>query len=113
MMSSTRFAIPLTLAVGLYAGLAGSHAYSAEDEDEAVDTAALTNPWQWIRAPRDVVSRNVTGLGRSMDNWLKGEGIGENQNETFLNLRFYQKASSINGYNSRVKISGRVGKSVV
>lgn len=65
-----------------------------------------TRPWEWLRGPRDQVSRNVTALGRNLDNWLAGEGIGEQENETYLRIRFNQELGSFGGYNSRIKIGG-------
>lgn len=76
-----------------------AHAAEQGTEPEA-------NPWQWLEGRRDQVSRNVTALGRNLDAWLAGEGLGDQSNETYLRVRFNQQLGSFNGYHSRVKVGG-------
>ena len=75
----------------------------AADQDVPSDS----NPWQWLEGQRDQVSRNVTALGRNLDAWLAGEGVGDQGvNETYLRVRLNQQLGSLDGYQSRVKIGG-------
>ncbi|MFT7470427.1 MAG: hypothetical protein ACI8XU_000315 [Kiritimatiellia bacterium] len=64
------------------------------------------NLWQWLLGPREVVSRNVTALGRNLDDWLAGEGIGNQPNQTYLSVRLNQQLGSLDGYHSRARIGG-------
>jgi hypothetical protein len=64
------------------------------------------NPWQWLLGNREVVSRNVTALGRNLDDWLAGEGIGNQPNQTYLSVRLNQQLGSLDGYHSRARIGG-------
>lgn len=69
-------------------------------------TEPQTSPWQWLEGRRDQVSRSVTTLGRNLDAWLAGEGVGDQSNETYLRVRLNQQLGSFDGYHSRVKIGG-------
>ncbi|MEX0617573.1 MAG: hypothetical protein WDZ76_04180 [Pseudohongiellaceae bacterium] len=62
--------------------------------------------WEWLEGRRDDVSRNVTGLGRAIDDWLAGEAVGEQENETYLRVGFNQLVGSFDGYHSKLKIGG-------
>lgn len=64
------------------------------------------NPWQWLEGRRNQVSRGVTALGRNVDDWLAGETIGDQTNETFLRVRLHQQVGSLDGYHSKAKIGG-------
>jgi len=64
--------------------------------------------WDWLLERRQQVSRQVTQLGRTLDEWLAGEGVGEQLNETYLSVRFNQLYGSFDHYNSKVKIGGRL-----
>ena len=68
------------------------------------EVVAESSPWQWLEGRRNQVSRNVTALGRNLDSWLAGEGIGEQVNETYLRVRFNQQLGSYDGYHSKLKI---------
>ncbi len=70
------------------------------------DAGLEASPWQWLEGRRDQVSRNVTALGRSLDAWLAGEGLGEQANETYLRIRLNQQLGSFDGYSSHVKLGG-------
>ncbi|MEX2130105.1 MAG: hypothetical protein WD772_01355 [Pseudohongiellaceae bacterium] len=72
------------------------------------ENADSPSPWQWLEGRRDQVSRNVTALGSYLDNWLGGDIVGENVNETFLRVRFNQLIGTEGGYNSELKIGGRL-----
>jgi len=65
-----------------------------------------TNRWQWLEGRRNQVSREVTALGRNLDDWLAGEGIGAEPNETYLRVRFHQQVGTLNGYHSTANIGG-------
>ncbi|MBL4820346.1 MAG: hypothetical protein JKY98_05050 [Gammaproteobacteria bacterium] len=82
-----------------------SQSFAAQaDEDPDVSAA----PWQWLAGRRDRVSRDVTALGGYLDEWLAGEGVGEQANETYLRVRLNQLWGSRDGYNSKLKIGGRL-----
>lgn len=85
--------------------LAGKPAsvYAAEAD---ADAEADTNPWQWLEGRRDQLSRGVTALGRNVDDWLAGETVGNQTNETFLRVRVHQQVGSLDGYHSKAKIGG-------
>src|SRR5690606_32380384 len=67
-----------------------------------------SSAWSWLESSRDSVSRNVTNIGRQLDDWLAGDGVGERSNERYLRLRLNQQISETGAYYSNVRISGRV-----
>ena len=67
-----------------------------------------TTAWSWLENSRDTVSRNVSGAGRYLDDWLAGDGVGEHSNQSYLRLRLNQQVSETGAYYSNVRISGRV-----
>src|SRR5690554_3406752 len=71
---------------------------------EIVETPA----WGWLETRRDDFSRNVSGVGRYLDDWLAGDGVGVRNNESYIRLRLNQKVSDSGAYYSNVRISGRV-----
>lgn len=79
---------------------------AAAEADPAGD--GLRRPWQWLEGRRDQVSRNVTALGTYLDNWLAGDIVGDEDNQTYLRVRFNQLSGSRSGYNSELKIGGRL-----
>lgn len=89
------------LCLSVLVSFAMPNAHAAEEPTEADNS-----PWQWLEGRRNQVSRNVTALGRNLDAWLAGEGVGEQANETYLRIRFNQQLGSFDGYHSRVKIGG-------
>ncbi|MSR11123.1 MAG: hypothetical protein EXR84_04895 [Gammaproteobacteria bacterium] len=74
--------------------------------DAAAEPDPQLNRWQWLEGRRDQVSRGVTALGSNIDDWLAGEIIGDETNETFLRLRLHQQLGSLDGYHSKAKIGG-------
>lgn len=76
---------------------------AAEAEAEAETD---NNPWHWLEGRRDQLSRGVTALGRNVDDWLAGETVGDQTNETFLRVRVHQQVGSLDGYHSKAKIGG-------
>lgn len=91
--------IALCLLVLMHFCVPVTHAAEQPTEPDA-------NPWQWLEGRRDQVSRNVTALGRNLDAWLAGEGVGDQSNESYLRIRINQQLGSFDGYHSRVKIGG-------
>jgi hypothetical protein len=83
---------------------------------QGADTEPLSDPeastswgsWEWLKGQRDQVSRNVTEMGTYLDEWLAGEGLGDQVNETYLRIRLNQQVGSYDGYNSKLKIGGRL-----
>lgn len=67
-----------------------------------------TSAWSWLENSRDSVSRNVTNVGRRLDDWLAGDRVGEGANESYLRLRLNQQISETGAYYSNVRVSGRV-----
>jgi hypothetical protein len=64
--------------------------------------------WGWLESRRDDVSRNVSGIGRSLDDWLSGGAVGDRSNESYLRLKVNQQVSTTGAYFSTARISGRV-----
>ncbi|MCB1664770.1 MAG: hypothetical protein KDI28_03280 [Pseudomonadales bacterium] len=73
-----------------------------------MDTIRGTGAWSWLENQRDNVSRNVSGVGRYLDDWLAGDGVGEHSNQSYLRLKLNQQVSETGAYYSNVRISGRV-----
>ena len=90
------------MAILLLANLSGG----VSAAEVGVQTSTEANRWQWLEGQRDQVSRGVTALGRNLDDWLAGEGIGDQPNETYLRVRFHQQVGSLNGYHSTANIGG-------
>lgn len=67
-----------------------------------------TGAWDWLENQRDNVSRNVSGVGRYLDDWLAGDGVGERSNQSYLRLKLNQQVSETGAYYSNVRISGRI-----
>ncbi len=75
-------------------------------EVNAAEESDGSTTWEWLEDQRDGVSRGVTNLGRRIDAWLAGEGVGEHENETYLRVDFFQQVGSLDGYHSRLDVSG-------
>lgn len=73
-----------------------------------LDDLELDRTWQWLESRRDIVSRNVSVVGRNLDDWLAGEVVGERANESHLRLRLNQRIGRFNTYHSNARISGRI-----
>lgn len=67
-----------------------------------------TSAWSWLETRRDSVSKNVSGLGRYLDDWLAGDGVGEHSNQSYVRVKINQQVSETGHYYSNVRISGRV-----
>lgn len=83
--------------------LAAGPGRAAEQEQ-----VSSTSPWTWLEGRRDQVSRGVTRLGRNLDDWLSGEGIGEQVNETYLRVKLNQGYGIYDGYEAKLKLGGRL-----
>ncbi len=98
--------------IAIVAFLGGGNAWAADDNAEEVAhlPAGLesTSAWSWLETNRDRVSRNVTNLGRNLDDWLAGDGVGERSNESYLRLKLNQQFSDTGAYYSNVRLSGRI-----
>jgi hypothetical protein len=79
---------------------------TVESADTGTNTSRDTNPWRWLDEPRDVLSRNVTAWGRSLDAWLAGESINNLSNESFLSVRLNQQFSTRGDLHSRLRVGG-------
>lgn len=67
-----------------------------------------TSAWSWLETRRDNMSRNVSGVGRYLDDWLAGDVVGENSNQSYLRVKLNQQVSETGAYYSNLRISGRV-----
>ncbi len=94
--------LPVVTTMALMASLI----FWAGDASAQEIAADGSSPWQWLVEPRNQVSRNVTALGRNLDNWLAGEGVGGAENESYLRIRFNQELGSFGGYHSRLQVGG-------
>lgn len=108
-------AAPLLMSFSL-AAFAADAPPDASDPDEegdgllvrAIEDLDLDRAWRWLEEQRDDVSRGVSVVGRNLDSWLAGEGIGERSNESYLRVRLNQRVGRFDTYHSTVSISGRV-----
>src|SRR5690606_6567626 len=111
--------IPLRrlILAGLLLPLSAGRALAADEpqpmeaeEDLPRLPAALheTSAWSWLESSRDSVSRNVTNVGRRLDDWLAGDSVGDRSNESYLRLRLNQQLSETGAYYSNVGVSGRI-----
>lgn len=91
--------------VSLFLSLAATKVHAAEPW---LDPGSQSTTWEWLLERRQQVSRQVTQLGRNLDEWLAGEGVGEQLNETYLSVRFNQLYGKFDHYNSKIKIGGRL-----
>lgn len=105
-LSIGRRARPLTGLALLMLALADSPLAGAAEQPDPGD--AELAPWDWLLERREQVSRGVAQLGRNMDDWLAGEGVGDQRNETSLSIRLNQLYGTFDNYNSKVKIGGRL-----
>jgi hypothetical protein len=88
-------------------------AASDEDSDDNIITRTMaeiehSNAWRWLEARRDGVSENVSVVGRNLDDWLAGEGIGERSNESYMRIRINQRVGRFNSYHSNARIGGSI-----
>jgi len=67
-----------------------------------------TSAWSWLETRRDTVSRNVSGIGRGLDDWLAGDSVGERSNQSYLRLKVNQQVSENGDYHSTARLSGRI-----
>ncbi|MDX1490681.1 MAG: hypothetical protein R3332_05305 [Pseudohongiellaceae bacterium] len=85
-------------------------AYGADQDADGLSLPDFTElgAWGWLEQRRDSMSKNVSGVGRYLDDWLSGDVVGEHSNQSYLRLRLNQKVSSTGNYYSNARISGRV-----
>lgn len=74
----------------------------------ALDDVELSDAWGWLETRRDSLSRNVSTVGRNLDDWLAGEFVGERENQSYLRIRFNQRVGRHTTYTSNARVSGRV-----
>jgi hypothetical protein len=99
-------AIKLLLTMTAIAMLCGNPGGLLQAAEMDAATTVTPSRWQWLEGTREQMSRGVTALGRNIDDWLAGESISEETNETFLRLRLQQQLGSLNGYHSKFKVGG-------
>lgn len=85
-----------------------SHAADREEIQRSLEDIPFSSTWSWLEKQRDDVSRGVSSVGRSLDTWLAGEGVGERINESYLRLKINQRLSKYDSYEGTVRISGRI-----
>jgi len=98
------------------ATLAGPTAFAQDDtgsrlrlpELPAMQTITETSAWSWLENKRDDMSKNVSNIGRNLDDWLAGDSVGERSNESYLRIKLNQQISETGAYYSNVRVSGRV-----
>lgn len=73
-----------------------------------IEDLDLDRAWRWLEEQRDDLSRGVSVVGRNLDGWLAGEGIGERANESYLRVRLNQRVGRFDTYHSNARISGRI-----
>ena len=60
------------LVLGLLVIVGGTTAEAADSEEirRSIDNTPFSATWNWLEEQRDDVSRNVTNVGRYLDDWL-------------------------------------------
>ncbi len=71
-------------------------------------TGVAGRSWAWLVREQEVMSRRVSLLAHEIDSWLAGERVSARRNESYLSMRVFQQASSLDGYHSRVRLGGRL-----
>lgn len=97
-------ASPITLAQDTDANSSRLRLPELPTMQSIVDTTA----WSWLETKRDNMSKNVSGVGRYLDDWLAGDAVGEHSNQSYLRVKLNQQISETGAYYSNVRISGRV-----
>lgn len=64
--------------------------------------------FRWLEEQRDDVSRGVSYVGRSFDDWLAGDVETEELNESYVQIRLNQRIGRHDAYFSNARISGRL-----
>ncbi len=105
---------------GLLSALAGAQSSEqvAEPQSEsesdsdlfgrAFDNLGQSRTWRWLESQRDDLSSDVGSIGRGLDDWLAGEGVGERTNESYVRLRLNQRIGRMDTYYSNIRIGGRI-----
>ncbi len=83
-------------------------AADSEEIKRSIDGIDFESAWNWLETRRDDMSRNVSNVGKYLDDWLAGEGVGERNNESYLRLRINQRISRYDSYEGNVRISGKI-----
>jgi hypothetical protein len=99
---------PSTIGVVLLLTVLPAAFSSVRAAESGVEAPSQGTTWDWLLTRRQQVSRQVTQLGRTLDEWMAGEGVGDQLNETYLSVRFNQLYGTFDNYNSKVKIGGRL-----
>ena len=99
---------PSTIGALLVSILLSAGVSSVQAADQGVESSIQRTTWEWLLQRRQQVSRQVTQLGRTLDEWLAGEGVGDQLNETYLSIRLNQLYGTFDHYNSKVKVGGRL-----
>jgi hypothetical protein len=76
--------------------------------DRAFDNIGQSRTWQWLESQRNDLSSDVGSIGRNLDDWLAGEGIGERANESFVRLKVNQRIGRMDTYYSNIRLGGRI-----
>lgn len=76
--------------------------------DRAFDNIGQSRTWQWLESQRNDLSSDVGSIGRNLDDWLAGEGIGERANESYVRLKVNQRIGRMDTYYSNIRLGGRI-----
>lgn len=76
--------------------------------DRAFDNIGQSRTWQWLESQRNDLSSDVGSIGRNLDDWLAGEGIGERANESYVRLKLNQRIGRMDTYYSNIRFGGRI-----
>ncbi len=86
----------------------GAAAADTEQVRGIVDEMPFSSAWDWLEKQRDDMSRGVSNVGRYLDDWLAGEGVGEYHNTSYLRLKVNQRVGRYDSYEGTIRISGRI-----
>jgi len=86
---------------------------TAQDDEpglisRALDELPLDRTLEWLEEQRDDMSRRVTNMGRTVDDWLAGDIESADINQSYLRIRFNQRVGRHDAYFSNARISGRL-----
>ena len=82
---------------------------SAADRDaitRIIEGLQIDRTLRWLESQRDDMSKGVSQVGRTFDDWLAGDIESHEINESYVRLRFNQRIGRHDAYFSNGRISG-------
>ncbi|ALO45713.1 hypothetical protein [Pseudohongiella spirulinae] len=73
-----------------------------------LESLQFDRTFRWLEEQRDDMSRGVSYVGRSFDDWLAGDVEADELNESYVQIRLNQRIGRHDTYFSNARISGRL-----